>query len=61
MYKIEITKTFKKSFKKLQKNGFNTNLLYEVVEMLARGETLPRKYENHPLKGKYINSHSNLF
>jgi len=22
--------------------------------MLARGETLPEKYKNHPLKGKYV-------
>lgn len=28
-------------------------LLEEVVDILVNEETLPEKYKNHPLKGKY--------
>lgn len=28
-------------------------LLEEVVDILVNEETLPAKYKNHPLKGKY--------
>ena len=27
--------------------------MYSVIDMLSKGETLPAKYSNHPLKGKY--------
>ena len=26
-------------------------LVTDVIDMLAKGETLPEKYKNHPLKG----------
>ena len=26
-------------------------LLYDVIDSLSKGETLPKKYKNHPLKG----------
>lgn len=29
------------------------NLVKEVIDILSKGETLPPKYSNHPLKGKY--------
>ena len=27
--------------------------MYSVIDMLSKGEMLPAKYSNHPLKGKY--------
>ena len=27
--------------------------MYDVIDLLSKGETLPAKYSNHPLKGKY--------
>lgn len=27
-------------------------LLTDVIDILSKGETLPEKYKNHPLKGK---------
>ena len=39
------------SIKKAKKDGINTDLIYNVVDILAKGETLPEKYKNHPLKG----------
>lgn len=53
MYKIELTNRFKKGLNKLKKNGFDTNLLYNVITLLQNGKSLPEKYCNHPLKGKY--------
>ena len=35
----------------LVKGGYNLKILEEVVDTLARGEELPKKYKNHPLKG----------
>ena len=29
-------------------------MLEEVVDILAKGKELPKKYKNHPLKGNYI-------
>ena len=42
-----------KVLKNFIKDGYNLKLLEEVVDMLAKGETLPPQYCNHPLKGKY--------
>ena len=53
MYKIEFTNKFKKGLNKLKKSGFNINLLYDVISLLQNGKSLPKKYCNHPLKGKY--------
>ncbi len=53
MYKIEVTNRFKQSLKRLQKNGFDLSLINNVIDMLANGKSLPEKYKNHPLKGKY--------
>lgn len=51
MYEIQMTNRFKQSIKKLRKTNINIDLIYEVVDMLAKGEVLPEKYRNHPLKG----------
>lgn len=33
----------------------NANITFEVIEKLANGEVLERKYNDHKLKGKYGN------
>lgn len=53
MYKIEVTNRFKQSFKKARKNGYNLEILEEVIDMLATGKKLPAKFKNHPLKGNF--------
>lgn len=30
------------------------SLLTDTIKMLAAGETLPKRYKDHPLKGDYI-------
>lgn len=53
MYKIKYTGNFKKDLKSIEKRGYRTELLEEVVEKLANNETLPAKYCDHALSGKY--------
>lgn len=53
MYELKISKSFKKSLKRIEKRGYNLSLLKEVVDKLQRGETLPTKYKSHELTGNY--------
>ena len=50
-YRPQPTAKFKKDVKKLRKRGYNLLLLKEVITKLANGETLPKQYKDHPLKG----------
>lgn len=52
-YKIERTTQFKKDYKLAKKQGLRLGDLAGVISMLANGETLPEKYRDHELKGKY--------
>jgi len=52
-YKIVETNRFKKNLKQCAKRGYNKQLLKEVVVMLAEGQQLPAKYNDHKLKGEY--------
>ena len=52
-YQIEMSTRFKKDYKLLKKRGYNMELLKKVVDILARGESLPEKYQDHPLSGNY--------
>lgn len=53
MFTIKFTTAYKKSYKLMKKRGLNLSLLDSVVYMLANGETLPVKYHDHALKGKF--------
>ena len=44
---------FKKDYKLMKKRGMNLRLLQEVVNLLANNKTLPGKYKDHVLQGKY--------
>ncbi len=52
-YEIKFANQFKKDLKLAKKPGKNTDKLFEVIEMLASGESLPAKYRNHSLSGDY--------
>ncbi|MCL2152613.1 MAG: type II toxin-antitoxin system YafQ family toxin [Oscillospiraceae bacterium] len=52
-YKIERTTRFKKDYKLIQKRGYDIKLLETVVGILSKGEMLPAKSKDHPLKGLY--------
>lgn len=48
-YKLETTKKFKKSLKRL--NAIDLNLLGNVIRRLQNGERLEKRYKDHKLKG----------
>jgi mRNA interferase YafQ len=50
---IVYTSQFKKDYKRIQKQGKDTNKLRKVIEILASGEPLEPKYRDHPLFGKF--------
>lgn len=52
-YQIEMSTRFKKDYKLIQKRGYDTSLLKEVIDILANGKQLPEKYLDHPLSGDY--------
>lgn len=52
-YIIKFTTQFKRDYKKAQKQHKDINILKSVVNMLANGEELPKKYSDHMLTGDY--------
>lgn len=52
MYRVDFTSTFKKEYKKLAKLG-KTKAIDTIIQSLANGETLDKKYNDHALKGDY--------
>lgn len=48
-YHVKYTSRFKKEFKKILKQGKDEKLFLEVLNNLANGKELPRKYKNHKL------------
>ena len=52
-YEIKFTTQFKKDLKLAKKQNRNLDKLFEVINILADGETLDPKYRDHDLSGKY--------
>lgn len=52
-YEIQRTTLFKKDYKRVQKRGYNIELLKEVITVLANGEELPPKNKDHALSGDW--------
>ena len=55
IYRIVPSSRFKKDLKMIYKRGYDISLLNEVVTILFEANTLPAKYKDHSLSGKYIN------
>lgn len=53
MLKIVLSNRFKKDLKIASKRKYNLNLLDEIVQKLASGESLPDKNRDHSLTGDY--------
>lgn len=51
MRQLKTTKAFEKDFVLMVKRGKDMSKLVEVIELLIKGEKLPPKYKDHPLKG----------
>lgn len=52
-YTVKFTSSFKKNLKLIKKQGKNVDKLFEIVEKLANGERLERKYHEHSLSGNF--------
>lgn len=52
-YRISQTGIFKKDLKLAIKRGYNMDLIGFVVDTLAEGNPLPKKYKDHSLTGSY--------
>lgn len=53
-YEIRTTKKFDRDYKRIKRRGYNVRLLEDVVDLLAKGESLPPKYRDHMLSGNYV-------
>ncbi len=51
MLAIRYEKGFKKSYKRVKKRGYNTALLYDVIQLLIEEKKLPEQYRDHALVG----------
>ena len=54
MLKIRYHTSLKKDYKRVVKRGYDTKLMEEIIQKLARGEQLPEKNKDHSLSGDYI-------
>ena len=53
-YNIVPTPKFIKDLKLAKRRGYNLSLLSEVVDLLAKGKSLPEKNKDHALIGNYF-------
>ena len=54
-YEIQVTNRFKKDLKAAIKRGYSIDLLNNIVDALAKGESLPEKNKDHDLSGNWSN------
>ncbi len=52
-YKLSLTSSFKKDYKKIIKRHYDIQLLDRVVDTLLNGESLPEENKDHALTGKW--------
>ena len=52
-YEIKFTTQFKKDLKLAKKQNKDLDKLFEVINTLAEGGTLEKKYRDHELSGNY--------
>ncbi len=52
-YTVRPTAKFQKDVKRIQKRGYNIDLLTEIIKKLANGERLLPKNRDHALTGNY--------
>ena len=60
-YKIKFTSRFKKDLKQAKKQGKDIEKLFDVIEKIAKDETLDERYIDHSLVVVRTGSHSDLF
>lgn len=53
VYSIVFTRQFKKDLKQAKKRGLSTELLMNVIRVLASGDALDAKHRDHALSGNW--------
>lgn len=53
MLKLQITASYRKSYKRLKKRGYDMSLLNKAITILQTEKRLPAEYLDHPLQGNY--------
>ena len=56
MYEIRLTKSFRKSLKRIVRSGQHKSIEDELIDVLgtiSKKHDLPRRYKDHALKGEY--------
>jgi mRNA interferase YafQ len=53
MYDVVLTSRFKEERELYARRGSNMSLLKDVVDILPKGQPLPRKNKDHPLVGNW--------
>jgi mRNA interferase YafQ len=51
--KIAVSTSFKKDYKRLSNNEKIISAIDDAIFLLAKGESLPIKYKEHPLQGNW--------
>ena len=55
MLQVSFTGQFKKDYKLCKKRGYDMNLLFAVIDVLAVPKPLAEKHKDHNLSGNYAN------
>lgn len=53
MLEIYFSSKFKKDYKRVMKQGKDPDVLFRVIDLLAREQPLPDQYRDHALSGNY--------
>jgi mRNA interferase YafQ len=53
VHTVRYTSQFKKDLKLAQRRGHSVEKLKEIIQILARGESLNARYRDHALLGQY--------
>lgn len=53
MFNLSISTQFKRDLKLARKRGLDETLLDDIIKLLIKGKTLPKKNKDHALVGDY--------
>ncbi|MBQ3586267.1 MAG: type II toxin-antitoxin system YafQ family toxin [Synergistaceae bacterium] len=53
IYSVRTSKRYRRELKTVLSRGKDESKLEEVIDILASGESLPPRYADHPLSGKW--------
>ena len=53
MLQIFYENSFLKDVKKMKKRHYDLELMYDIINLIATGESLPKEYKEHYLTGTW--------